>query len=328
MNSACVTSASGPLVALAPMSGLTDLPFRRLVASFGTSYVVSEMIAGEEFLQGRKEALGRATLDPDADRRIVQIAGCEAAPMAEAARRLEAQGADVIDINMGCPAKRVSNRQSGSALMRDLDHATDLIRAVVGAVRVPVTLKMRLGWDDRSINAPELAARAEAEGITLLTVHARTRCQFYKGNADWARVRPVRAATSLPLIVNGDIADAADASRALEESGADGVMLGRAVMGRPWRPAEIAAALGGEAPPSVPSGAELGALVEEHYNAMLDHYGERIGSKMARKHLTAYADALADPAPFRAAACTSEEPREVRQLIRAFFSDAPERRAA
>ncbi len=225
-------------VLLAPMSGVTDAPFRRLAATLGAGLVVSEMTASNDLVNGRPMSLLRCEATGIGPH-VVQLAGCEATWMAEGARIAEAGGADIIDINMGCPARHVTGGQSGSALMRDLDHALELIDATVAAVKVPVTLKMRLGWDDRSLNAPELARRAEAAGVRMITVHGRTRCQFYKGEADWGAVRAVKDAISVPLVVNGDITSFDKAITALEMSGADAVMIGRGAQGQPWLPGQI-----------------------------------------------------------------------------------------
>jgi len=271
-------------VMLAPMSGVTDAPFRRQAAALGAGLVISEMTASEALADGKREAVLRAQ-GRGIGINVVQLAGCEARWMAEGARIAEAGGADVIDINMGCPSRLVTTGYSGSALMRDLDHALSLIEATVGAVSVPVTLKMRLGWDDHSRNAPELARRAEQAGVRLITVHGRTRCQFYSGKADWTAVRAVKQAVSVPVVVNGDVRDEADVQAALAFSGADAVMVGRAAEGRPWLPGVLARFLATGRREPEPSLAHQGELIAALYQDMLGHHGREIGLRHARKHL-------------------------------------------
>lgn len=313
---------------LAPMSGVTDAPFRRLAAALGAGLVVSEMTASDDLVNGKPMSLLRceaAGIGPH----VVQLAGCETQWMAEGARIAEAAGADIIDINMGCPARHVTGGQSGSALMRDLDHAVRLIDATIGAVKVPVTLKMRLGWDERSLNAPELARRAEAAGVQLISVHGRTRCQFYKGEANWRAVRAVREAIRIPLVVNGDITSFDKAVAAIEASGADAVMVGRGAQGQPWLPGQIGRRLETGVVEAAPSLPEQLRHVRTLYDEICRHYGLRIGLRHARKHLGSALEVAAacSRAPaavlknWRGRILTSDNPHQVHQALEDAFDD-------
>jgi tRNA-dihydrouridine synthase B len=315
-------------VLLAPMSGITDAPFRRLSAALGAGLVVSEMTASDDLVNGRLMSRLRCEATGIGPH-VVQLAGCETHWMAEGARVAEAAGADIIDINMGCPARHVTGGQSGSALMRDLDHALKLIEATIAAVKVPVTLKMRLGWDDRSHNAPELARRAEAAGVQMITVHGRTRCQFYKGEADWSAIRAVKDAISVPLVVNGDITSYEKAVSALEMSGADAVMIGRGAQGQPWLPGQLGRRLETGKSEAVPSLSEQLAHIRTLYDEVCRHYGLRIGLKHARKHLGWALEIAAEcsraPAAtlknWRHRILTSEDPNGVHRSLQDAYDD-------
>lgn len=319
-------------VILAPMSGVTDLPFRRLVKRLGAGLVVSEMIASEAVVrqaqQTNKESRKLSEHASECQPMAVQLAGCDPAIMAEAARLNADRGAAVIDINFGCPVKKVVNKYAGSAIMRDERLAAAIMEATVKAVELPVTLKMRTGWDDTSRNAPELARIAEACGIQMITVHGRTRCQMYSGRADWSFVRRVKEAVSVPVVVNGDLTDLEAVAQALAASGADGVMIGRGAYGQPWFLRQVMCFLAGRAVPDAPSLSEQRALVLEHYAAMISHYGSRGGVRIARKHLGWYARGLANAAAFRAAVNREDQPDKVMAMVERVYDHQMARQAA
>lgn len=306
-------------VLLAPMSGVTDLPFRRLVKKFGASLVISEMIASRAMIIQTRDSLKKCQKDDAVYPMSVQLAGCDPEVMAEAAKLNEDLGADIIDINFGCPVKKVVNGFAGSALMKDEELATRIMEKVVKAVKIPVTMKMRLGWNSENLNSPSLAKKAEDVGIQMLVVHGRTRCQMYNGNANWELISKVKEAVKIPLIANGDIKTVDDAKKALELSKADGVMIGRACYGKPWLISQISSELKGEGAIATPAIGEQKQIVLNHFKEMVEHYGEQTAIPLARKHIGWYSAGLKGSAEFRAKVNITQGFDAVKNLVENFY---------